>query len=176
MCKFNSSKTFSIIHLNIRSIVKHIDEFRVILAMLEFKFDIICISESKILKDYDPKIDINIDGYQSPVGTPTESAKGGVLIYVKNGITFKPRNDLALYKKKELESFFIEIINPKETNSVVGVIYRHPCMNEQIFNDDYLKKITDILSLENKKYLFLVTLILTYLMSQTIMKHSVSSI
>ena len=71
--------------------------------------------------------------------------------YVKNDINFKPRNDLIIYKSKEWESFFIEINNPKETNSVIGVIYRHPCMNEQIFNDDYLKKITDILSLENKK-------------------------
>ena len=56
--------------------------------MLEFKFDIICLSESKIQKDCDPKIYINIVGYQFPVGTPTESTKGGVLIYVKNGINF----------------------------------------------------------------------------------------
>ena len=73
------------------------------------------------------------------------------MIYVKNYVNFKPRNDLTIYKSEELESFFIEIINPKETNSVVGVIYRHPCMNEKIFNDDYLKKFTDMLSLENKK-------------------------
>ena len=57
--------------------------------MLEFKFDIICLSESKIQKNCEPKIYINIDGYQSPVGTPTESAKGGVLIYDKNYINFK---------------------------------------------------------------------------------------
>ena len=68
--------------------------------MLQFKFDIICLSESKIHKDCDHKIDINIDGYQSPVGTPTESAKGGVFIYVKNGINYKPRNYLEIYKKK----------------------------------------------------------------------------
>ena len=91
--------------------------------MLEFRFDIICLSESKILKNCDPKIDISIDGYQSPVGTLTESAKCGVLIYVKNCINFIHRNDLAIYKSKELESFFIEIINPKETNSVV---HHHP--------------------------------------------------
>ena len=119
--------------------------------MLEFKFDILCLSESKIKIGFDPKIDINIDGYQSPVGTPTDSTKGGVLIYVKNGINFKPRNDLIIYKSKELESFFIEINNPKETNSIVGVIYRHPCMDELMFIDDHLKKITDILSKENKK-------------------------
>ena len=98
--KFKSSKTFSIVHLNIHSIEKHIEELRVILAMLEFKFDVICLSESKIKKDFDPKVDINIEGYQSPVGTPTDSTKGGVLIYVKNGINFKPRNDLIIYKSK----------------------------------------------------------------------------
>ena len=41
--KLKSSKTFSIVHLNIHSIEKHIEELRVILAMLEFKFDIICL-------------------------------------------------------------------------------------------------------------------------------------
>ena len=56
--KFNSSKTFSIIQLNIHSIEKHIAEFCIILAMLEFEFDIICLSESKIQKDCNPKIDI----------------------------------------------------------------------------------------------------------------------
>ena len=59
--KFNSSKTFSIVHLNIHSIEKHIEEFRVILTMIDFKFDIICLSEIKIQKDCDPKNDINID-------------------------------------------------------------------------------------------------------------------
>ena len=85
------------------------------------------------------------------MGTPTVSTKGGVLIYVKNGINFKPRNYLIIYKSKELESFFIEINNPKESNSIVGVIYRHPCMDEHIFIDDHLKNVTDILSKENKK-------------------------
>ena len=80
--KFNSSKSFSILHLNIHSIDRHIEEFRIILEMLDFKFDIICLSESKIQKDHEPKVDININGYQTPVGTPTESSKGGVLIYI----------------------------------------------------------------------------------------------
>ena len=109
---------------------------------------------SKIQKDFDPKIDINIEGYQSPVGTSTESTKGGVLIYIKNGINFKPRDDLIIYKSKELESFFVEIINPKETNTVVGVIYRHPCMDENLFTNDYLKQINDKLSTENKTNIY----------------------
>ena len=60
--------------------------------------------------------DIKLDYYQYPVGTPTEANKGGVLIYVKEGIDFKPREDLNMYKPKELESYFIEVINQKGKN------------------------------------------------------------
>lgn len=148
---FSPRKTFSILHYNIHSIQCHIEEFRVVLKMLDFNFDIICISESKLMKDFDPKVDISIDGYQVPTGTPTEATKGGVLIYVKNGTNFKPRNDLKVYKPKELESIFIEVINEKESNDIVGVIYRHPCMSGSEFIDDHLKCIADKLSNENKK-------------------------
>ena len=149
--RFNSKRSFSILHYNIHSIERHIEEFRVVLEMMDFKFDIICISESKIIKNFEPKIDININGYDQPLSTPTESTKGGVLIYVKNGLKVKPRPDLHIYKSKELESLFIEIINPKESNDIVGVIYRHPCMNANSFVDDHLKGIVDKISFENKK-------------------------
>ena len=48
--KFSPSKTFSVLHYNIHSIQCHIEEFRVALKMLDFTFDIICISEMLILK------------------------------------------------------------------------------------------------------------------------------
>ena len=44
---------------------------------------------------------------------------------------------LTFIKTKELESLFIEIINDKESNDIVGVIYRHPCMNEGEFIDEH---------------------------------------
>lgn len=148
--KFNPSKNFSILHYNIHSIQLHIEELRVALQLLNFNFDIICISESKILANFDPYVDISIPGYQTPVSVPTEATKGGVLIYVKNGIRFKPRDDLNIYKSKELESVFIETFNDKDSNDIIGVIYRHPSMNESEFVDDYLKIITDKLSNVNK--------------------------
>ena len=43
--KFCSSRTFSILHYNIHSIQRHIEEFRLHLQMLDFDFDIICISD-----------------------------------------------------------------------------------------------------------------------------------
>ena len=51
----------------------------------------------------------------------------------------------------ELESIFIEIINKKESNDIIGVIYRHPSMNASEFIDEHLKNITDKISNENKK-------------------------
>ena len=41
----------------------------------------------------------------------TESANGGALLYIKNDTLYKVRNDLKMYKSKNLESIFIEIIN-----------------------------------------------------------------
>ena len=84
------------------------------------------------------------------MSTPTESTKGGVLIYVKNGIIVKPQPDLSVYREKELESLFIEVVNHKESNDIVGVVYRHRCI-PCLFIDDYLKDIVDKFSSENKK-------------------------
>ena len=153
--KFNAPKSFSILHLNIHSIQLHIEELRLVLKLLEFQFDIIAISESKLQKGLDPNVNILIKGYQNPISTPTESSKGGILIYVASNLNFKPRNDLNIYKSKELESVFIEIINPKEANSIVGVIYRHPCMDPTLFNDDFLNPLLSKLSKGNNKNIFL---------------------
>ena len=149
--KFNPSKNFSILHYNIHSIQLHIESFRVALKMLNFPFDFICISESKLNANCDPIVDISIDGYQPPFSTPTEATKGGVLIYAKTGLKVKPRNDLKIYKPKELESVFIEVTNEKDTNDIIGVIYRHPSMIATEFIDEHLKSITDKISNENKK-------------------------
>ena len=43
--KLHPSRTFSILHFNIHSVERHIEEFRVVLEMMNFKFDIICLSK-----------------------------------------------------------------------------------------------------------------------------------
>ena len=44
---------------------------------------------------------------------------------------------LSIYKKDELEFSFIEIVNPRKSNIIVGVIYRYPSMDLTGFNCDY---------------------------------------
>ena len=59
------------------------------------------------------------------------------------------------YKSAELESTFIEIINHKKSNIIVGCIYRHPAMDLNEFNDYYLNELLHKLSSENKSVILL---------------------
>ena len=140
--RFNSTKHFSILHLNIHSLDFHIEKLHCALKLINLKFDFVCITESKIMKKVEPKSNINIEYSQSPVGTPTEAAKGGVPIYVKEDIDFNPREDLYV-QSKELESYFLETINKKGRNTIIGTIYRHTCMEPKTVIDHYLKQQTD---------------------------------
>ena len=66
--------------------------------------------------------------------TPNETSTGGTLLYIANHLSYKCRNDLNIHKKNELESSFIEIVNPKKSNILVGVIYRQPSVDLADFN------------------------------------------
>ena len=155
---FNSSKSYSILHLNIHSITRHIDKLRTLLTELDFDFDFIAITESKIKYNTEPSIDINLENYHPPVNTPTQAEKGGVLLYVNIRTTdFKLRTDLnnKMYEEKTLESAFIEVKNKKSPNDIIGVIYRHPSMELDTFNDIHLRSLMDTLSLEKNKNVYI---------------------
>ena len=114
------NKIFSLIHLNIASLEKHKEELENILSMLNFKFDVIGITETKIKKGIVPNYNVNIKGYQY-YSTPTESDKGGAMLYIANQHVCKPRVDLdtIVYKSYALESIFTEIIIPNKKNIVL---------------------------------------------------------
>ena len=83
----------SIFHLNIASLGLHKDELVGALSLLDVQFDIIAVSETKIIKNVIPNYDIKLPGYKE-YSVPTESSKGGVIIYVKDNIEHKRRFDL----------------------------------------------------------------------------------
>ena len=49
-----------------------------------------------------------------------------------------------------MESTFIKIFNPKKSNIIVGVIYRHPSMDLTYFNCNYLNQLLENISKEQK--------------------------
>ena len=83
--------------------------------------------------------------------TTTEASKDGTLLYISEELNYKTRKDLQIYKAKELESTFIEIINKERKNLMVGCIYKHPTLNNQGFIDSYILPLLEKLSYENKQ-------------------------
>ena len=120
---FSNKSKHSMFHLNLASLNLHKEELEVCLAHLDFEFDIIAVTETKIKKSSNPIFDLTLNGYKY-YQTPTESAKGGVLIYVKENINIKRRTDLEnlMYKSRELESVFIEILNEGMKNEIFGCV------------------------------------------------------
>ena len=92
---------------------------------------------------------LNLDNYSFEF-TQTETSAGGTLLYIANHLSYKCRNDLNMYKKNEVESTFIEIVNPRKPNIIVRVIYRHPSMGLTDFNCNYLNKLLKNISKEQK--------------------------
>ena len=123
--------------------------------MTESKFDIIGLTETKI-KNSIPTFNIELDGYKHYL-SPTEAEKGGAILYVKEHYICKRRPNLEkiFYKSKQLESVFIEICNKNKKNIIIGCIYRHPSMELNLFNNDFLSPLLKKLDNENKQ-LFLI--------------------
>ena len=86
--------------------------------------------------------------------TPPESLAGGTLLYKANRLSSKIRNDLKIYKKFELQSTFIEMINPRKCNIIVGVICKHPNMDVTDFNNNFLKNLLKKTNQKQKKVCF----------------------
>ena len=151
----HKNKSLSLFHINACSLNKYSDEFQHLLSSTKNVFDIIAVSETRITKQVSLLNNLNLNHYSFEF-TPTETSPGGTLLYIANHLSYKCRNDLNIYKKNELESTFIEIVNPKKSNIIVGVIYRHPSMDLADFNSNYLNKLLENISKEQKSMFPLV--------------------
>ena len=124
-------------HLNISSPPPyHFPELHTLLATSEIELDIISITESRLKSNKSHLTNIILPNYNIE-HCPNDGPNGGVLLYIKEDISYKKINDLKILKSKMFDSIFIEIINPSTKNLIVGCIYRYPCMELSEFNDDF---------------------------------------
>ena len=98
--------------------------------------------------------DINLQNYSFEF-TPTETNARGTLLYIANHLSYKPRTDLNLNIPNQLESTFMDIINSRKSNIIVGYLYKHPNMDVSDFHKNYLNTLLDKLSKENKQVFLL---------------------
>ena len=150
----HKNKSLSLFHLNACSLNKNFDDLQHLLSCSRKMFDIIAISEKRTIKNISFLNNLNLNNYSFEF-TPTDTSAGGTLLYIANHLSYKCRNDLNTYKKNELESTFIEIVNPKKSNIVLRVIYRHPSMDLTDFNCNYLNKLLENISKEQKSIFLL---------------------
>ena len=78
------------------------------------------------------------------------------MIFIYKKLRYKTRNDLKLYKEREIESTFFEII---ESNSkkkkVIGCIYKYPNVPATEFTNDYMGPPLEKLLREKKEIILM---------------------
>ena len=67
---------------------------------------------------------VKIPGYTLICNSRTESKGGGTAILLQNGINYKRRKDIEVFKEKCVESIIIEIIAKDGKKIIVGSMYR----------------------------------------------------
>ena len=136
----NTSHNLSFVHYNVQSILPKLE----ILHAELIEFDILAFTETW-LSPTDNTADLMLQSYNTPERKDrVEDRYGGVILYVKEGIRYKRRDDLEI---RGIESIWIEVAN-KHKRILFGVFYRPPNSdanyNLDIENSLYLAVDTDI--------------------------------
>ena len=101
MKSLNLASQLFCMHLNISSLSYHHLELYNLLSNFKIKTNITGISETRLQMGKQPITNISFPNYVYE-HTPTESGKGGTLLYIDKNIKYKLRNDLNIYEKRWL--------------------------------------------------------------------------
>ena len=147
ICKKSSTSFF---HLNINSLNLHLDSLENFFNSLDLNFDVIGLSETRILStSFSTPF---IPGYHQPYVTPTEANHGGTLLFISKKLNPTRRKDLEtlMYSPKLLESTFAEIHVKNKPNIVVGAIYRHHLLSPSDFTNNFLSPLLEKVNRQGK--------------------------
>ena len=143
--KFCNCENLSLIHFNIRSIGRNFENLTTLLHSINNTFSIIGVSETW-LRDSSHSVDMN--GYNFVHNYPSDRPGGGVGLYLSSDLQYKFRNDLGFPEQSCVESLFIEIVNSKGKNIIVGIVYRPP---NQIVGD-FISNLVKLINNSRGKY------------------------
>ena len=150
-----SSRGLNIGHLNIQGIcgenLNKFSELKVLLTLPENNnLHILGLSETK-LKSHRTTDIFKINGFQTPFRKDNDSnGGGGLLVYVKNGINAKRREDL---ETQHISCLWLEISPAKSKPFLVGNMYRPPDSKVE-FNDRFEEFIDSLLN-EDQEFILL---------------------
>lgn len=123
----NNALGLTMLNLNVRSLLKNINEMQLMLHELLCPFHIISLQETWLTQEANSfdQIKLKLEGYNF-INIPRKNAVGGgVGYYLRSEIAYKRRIELCS-TSDDLEMMTIEIINEKSKNIIISNIYRPP--------------------------------------------------
>ena len=131
------NKVFSLLRTNIYSLQEKFENLQNLISNLDHSFSVISVSQAWIPEPKSGQINPDIlEGYQKYYGRKVNSLKSGCVFHVREGIKFKPRNGLNLTfcdEYNESHCYWIEILNEKSPNILLGVYYRRSKKDSIVF-------------------------------------------
>lgn len=121
------SPTFSLVHLNTRSLRRHYDDLLAFLSIVEREFSVICLSETWLSADEGNLY--ALPGYVSEYCHRGTNRNGGSAVLITSSIPYKHRQDL-FFENINCESVWLEVetsalpLNNRHT--IIASIYRSP--------------------------------------------------
>ncbi|XP_065684224.1 uncharacterized protein LOC136096636 [Hydra vulgaris] len=112
---------------------------------------IICLTETWCQSEDMSNSNLHLTDYKSVHQPRKNGIGGGVCIFIHNSLTYKKVDNLSV-NSSNCESLTIEIINQKEKNSFITVLYRPPNGSYNQFENDLRR----ILTQTSKKHLYLL--------------------
>ena len=138
-CLSDTSKSLSVLNINIRSLVKNYDNFLIFLDRMGHDFDFIILTESWLTENN--RNNYPISGYKCHTTVRTDSIGGGVAIYCKESYTCKV---LISEANCSIETLFISAFHGSFIFPlVIGGIYRPPGNR---YVDGFYNKLENILN------------------------------
>lgn len=147
---YNSKGSLTILVFNISSMPENVEEIiSIIVAPLQFHFDFICLSETKLSTDIEDLYEMqNTNRYHINASRP----KGRLAIFVKD--TKKAVIIRLDTKRRRQGSSFVEIQESEEEkeeeNSIVRITYRRLKTDIRLFLDNLIN-ISDIASAKRRE-------------------------
>ena len=117
--------SFSMLHLNIRSLQKNFDSLLNLLMTLKFEFKVICITETWCSDNSMNHNLFELPQYKSIHQVRRAGKGGGIAVFLHESLTFNIRHDLSV-NNADIEALCVEIANKKSKNILINTQCRRP--------------------------------------------------
>lgn len=129
-----SNGSFSLIHLNCRSMYSNFDKIHDYLNTFKNKFTVIALSETWLTDD--KGFDFPFDGYELFFVNRVSKKGGGVALYICSDLKCKIIESMTTVIENLMECITVEIEMKKQRNIMVTCIYRTPGSSIKTFSDN----------------------------------------